>query len=375
MSLVPHLIAGWIMVCASGFALAAVPAQLEGPVAALRAVGPMGQGNEEAQKAWPAVAVAEAQALTGILGAMDGANDYALNWLRAAVETIVQRETTAGRKLPLADLETFLGDTRHHPRARRLAYELILQVDPDRARQLVPGFVNDPANELRRDAVQLLMEAATNRVALDQPVAVAEYRQALAAARDADQIDSIAKSLEGLGEKVDLRQTFGWVTKWKLVGPFDNTGNAGFAREYPPEQQLDWTAEYEGKTGRVKWVEYETKSDYGLVDFNQPLGSLKEVAGYAVAEFWSDTARTAEIRLGSKNGWKVWVNGTFLFGRDEYHTAAEIDQFRLPVSLQAGRNTLLVKCTQNAQTEDWTQEWEFQLRVTDAQGTPLRSSQ
>jgi hypothetical protein len=33
-----------------------------------------------------------------------------------------------------------------------------------------------------------------------------------------------------------------------------------------------------------------------------------------------------------------------------------------------------VKCTQNAQTEDWTKEWEFQLRVTDAQGTPIRST-
>ncbi len=337
----------------------------------------MGQGNEEAQKAWPSVAAAEAQVLTGILGAMDGANDYALNWLRAAVETIAQRETAAGRKLPLADLEAFLSDTRHHPRARRLAYELILQADPDRAQKLVPGFVNDPANELRRDAVQLLMESATNQVALDPPAAVVGYRQALAAAREADQIDSIARILGELGEKVDLQQTFGWVTKWKLVGPFDNTGNAGFAKEYPPEQQaqFDWAAEYDGKAGRVKWVDYETKSDYGLVDFNQPFDSLKEVAGYAVAEFGSDTARPVEIRLGSKNGWKVWVNGTFLFGRDEYHTGAEIDQFRLPVSLQAGRNTILVKCTQNAQTEDWTKEWEFQLRVTDAQGTPLRSSQ
>jgi hypothetical protein len=93
-----------------------------------------------------------------------------------------------------------------------------------------------------------------------------------------------------------------------------------------------------------------------------------------MAEFVSDKARPAEIRLGCKNGWKVWLNGKFLFGRDEYHTGAEIDQFRLPVQLRAGTNVLLVKCTQNAQTEDWTKEWEFQLRVTDAQGTPIRST-
>ena len=39
---------------------------------------------------------------------------------------------------------------------------------------------------------------------------------------------------------------------------------------------------------------------------------------------------------------------------------------------QAGKNALLVKLGQNEQVEDWTIEWEFQLRVTDALGTPIR---
>ena len=349
-------------------------ASLENSLQVLKSVGPEGRGNGEARQAWPVVAAAPGSELTVILAAMDGANDYALNWLRAAVETVVVRETAAGRRPPVSELETFLGATTHHPRARRLAYELILQTDPERARKLVPGFLNDPANELRRDAVQLLMDAATNQVALQKPAAVAGYRQALQAARDADQIEAIAKSLGELGEKVDLIQTFGWLTRWKLIGPFDNTANAGFAKAFPPEQGIELTGEYEGKKGRVKWVDYETKSDNGLVDFNQPFEALKEVAGYALAEFWSETARTAEMRLGSENGWKLWVNGKLLFGRDEYHTGAEIDQFRLPVELQAGRNVILVKCTQNELVEDWTKDWGFWLRITDAQGTPVRSA-
>ena len=121
-------------------------------------------------------------------------------------------------------------------------------------------------------------------------------------------------------------------------------------------------------------MDYATKSDYGLVDFNQPFMPLKEVAGYAYAEFWSDAARPVQVRLGTENGWKVWVNGKFLFGRDEYHRNTEIDQYRLPVVLQPGKNILLVKCTQNEQVEDWTKEWEFQLRLTDGLGTPIRST-
>jgi hypothetical protein len=46
----------------------------------------------------------------------------------------------------------------------------------------------------------------------------------------------------------------------------------------------------------------------------------------------------------------------------------------MPAQLQAGRNTILVKVCQNEQTEEWTVEWDFQLRVTDALGTPILST-
>jgi len=41
------------------------------------------------------------------------------------------------------------------------------------------------------------------------------------------------------------------------------------------------------------------------------------------------------------------------------------------VDLKPGRNALLVKLCQNEQVEDWTVEWEFQLRITDSLGTPI----
>lgn len=89
---------------------------------------------------------------------------------------------------------------------------------------------------------------------------------------------------------------------------------------------------------------------------------------------FSDTARSAEIRLGCKNAWKIWLNGQLLFGRDEYHRGMQIDQYRLPVQLQPGRNTILVKACQNEQVEAWTVEWQFQLRVCDSLGAAIHSS-
>ena len=38
---------------------------------------------------------------------------------------------------------------------------------------------------------------------------------------------------------------------------------------------------------------------------------------------------------------------------------------------RAGENTVLVKCCQNEQTEPWAADWKFQLRICDAEGTPL----
>jgi hypothetical protein len=100
----------------------------------------------------------------------------------------------------------------------------------------------------------------------------------------------------------------------------------------------------------------------------------KQVVGYAATEFASAEARDAEIRIGCKNGWKVWLNGELLFDRDEYHRGAKLDQYKLPCHLKAGKNVILVKCCQNEQTEQWTVEWEFQLRVCDATGTAIASA-
>ena len=38
-----------------------------------------------------------------------------------------------------------------------------------------------------------------------------------------------------------------------------------------------------------------------------------------------------------------------------------------------GANTILVKACQNEQKEEWTVQWQFQLRVCDATGTAIHS--
>jgi len=354
---------------AGPFCHAATP--LSESLRAVRAVGPEGQGNAQATAAWKIVAGADAKSLPVVLAAMDGANELTLNWLRAAIDTIAAREQAAGRPLPVRDLERFIKDTKHHPRARRLAYELVQGSDRQAAQKLLAGMLDDPSAELRRDAVQQAIdEAAGLRQAGQTNQAAARFRAVLPSARDVDQVEGLAKQLKELGSPVELPAVFGWLASWKVVGPFDSTGGVGFDAVYPPEMSVDLKAQYDGKLGKVQWKELKAKGDYGMVDLNGPLGALKGVAGYAYTEVTAAKASSVELRLGCQNAWKIWVNGQFLFGRDEYHRGMEIDQYRLNAQLKPGRNTILVKLCQNEQVEDWTKGWEFQLRATDALGTP-----
>ncbi len=344
------------------------------PLATLRQIGAEGAGNAEAATAWNELAAQGPEILVPVLSAMDGAGPLSRNWMRSAVETVFERERKAESPLPGEAIKTFLLDRANEPNARRLAFELYAKLSPEDAAALVPDFADDPSPALRRDAVsKLLDEGKAQLEAGEKEKALATLGQALDAAREVDQINTIAKLLrEQPGQKVDLPKHFGFLSRWHLAAPFDNSGRSGFDQVFPPEEGVDLASEYEGKDGqKVKWQEHATPHDYGMVDFNQPYGPLKQVVGYAYTEFNAAEARDAELRLGCKNAWKVWFNGEFLFGRDEYHRGQRIDQYSLPVKLKQGKNTILVKACQNEQEQDWTAQWEFQLRVCDATGTAI----
>ena len=351
---------------------AAAPSDTTDAIKTIRAIGTEGRGNAQASAAWKQLAAGDLSQITTLLAGMDGADDLVANWLRAAADTIVARESAAGRKLPVDDLLAFLRDTKHSPRARRLAFELVARVQSDTAEKLLPGMLNDQSLELRRDAVErVIADAARTLEAGKKPEAIQRYREALRFARDVDQVQGLARKLRDLGETVDVQKLFGFLTHWKVIGPFDNTDGKGFATVFPPEKAIDLAAEYDGKSGKVRWSDHVTKDEFGVVDINTVYTPLKVVTAYAYTEFVSDKAQPAELRLGCKNAWKVWLNGKLLWEREEYHRGMQIDQYRLTGQLQPGRNTILVKACQNELTEKWTVEWQFQLRVCDHLGTAI----
>jgi hypothetical protein len=92
---------------------------------------------------------------------------------------------------------------------------------------------------------------------------------------------------------------------------------------------------------------------------------------YATTTWDSADDQQVEVRLGTPNAWKLWVNGKQVFEREEYHRSSAVDQYKVPVTLKAGVNVLLFKICQNEQTQEWAQRYQFQLRICDSTGSAV----
>ncbi len=352
-----------------------IASEISPALAAIRAVGPEGEGHREAIEAAGQLQKLDASHLVPVLAAMDDANPLALNWIRGVAETLVQNSEQAEKELPLDELEQFLANTERHPRARRFAYELIRQRDPSAEERLTPTWVDDPSLELRRDAVNWLVDRADEaRKAGRQDEFTQLLQKAFQASRDIDQVRSLTQRLRDAELEVDPADHLGLIRTWNLIGPFDNTDKEGFDAVYPPENEIQLNQRYAGKTDEVAWQQHTTTDDYGLVDLNEALGKAMGAVAYAHIEFHADAPSDVELRLGSINANKVWLNGELLVSNHVYHAGAFLDQYIGQGRLKPGKNSILVKIAQNEQTEAWAQDWSFQLRVCDAIGTPVRDT-
>lgn len=338
----------------------------------IKAVDKNGQKHTEAVAAVKELSRAPVESLPAILKAFEGANPLATNWLRGTVDAIADQALKKTGKLPAKDLEQFVKDTARSPEARRLAYEWLIKVDASAADRLIPGMLHDASSDFRRDAVaRLIDQAAKEHEASHKDQETKLLRQALSGASDDDQVKAIVKPLRELGETVDLQKHFGFLTEWYLIGPFDNVALKGFDVAYPPEKELDLKAKYVGKMGDVEWQKSTTEDEYGTLDIAKKTAPHKGAVTYATTTFVADKPREIEIRLGTPNAWKLWVNGDLIFARDEYHRGTFLDQYKVQAKLKPGPNVLLLKVCQNEQTEEWAQAWTFQLRVCDRSGTAI----
>ena len=339
---------------------------------AISKVEPKGQGNQEIIDNWKQLKSMSSSNIIELFELMNRSNELGENWIRAAIFEILER--SGNNSLPQEETINFIKNLNNKGSARRTAFDFLKRSTPQISLSMRSSFIDDPEPSLRREGVELLLQQA--KVLQNAEQSIEAYEYALGKARDVDQIEQACQSLESLGKKIDLPKIMGFITEWKVIGPFDNSKRKGFVLEFPHEKTaISLKKEYEGRSGGVKWQNFSTTDRLGLLDLNQPFGHIKEVLCYAHTEFKSSLDKSVQFRIGSKNAWKLWVNNKLVFARDEYHRGAtRVDQFILDGQLRKGTNKILVKICQNEQTESWTKQWEFCFRITDLTGTPIENS-
>ena len=170
---------------------------------------------------------------------------------------------------------------------------------------------------------------------------------------------------------------------WWILGPFDNAGGIGYNKTYISEDatEIDETLAYEGKDGKIGWKQGADETFDGYVDFapifgfgeldqmlmaaQQPNPELDTVLAYAWTRVNSPDERQARIWISTFNNAKVWFNGKEVSTIDQELQFASDSHHTVPVTLHAGKNSILVKLA----GRQWG--WGFHLWVTDVDGFPL----
>ena len=149
---------------------------------------------------------------------------------------------------------------------------------------------------------------------------------------------------------------------WLTLGPFDNTGGVGFNTEYILEDttQIDLTGQYEGVNEQISWKKLSDDTFNGFIDFGS---NTNWRVSYAWATVTSPDERKVQFRFDSDDQGKIWLNGVEIFANSQ-DKSVSLDRNIIPVTLKAGKNTILVKVCNEEKT------CGFYLRVTDTDGKP-----
>jgi hypothetical protein len=171
----------------------------------------------------------------------------------------------------------------------------------------------------------------------------------------------------------------GFIGNWLILGPFTGTAvGCGYNDLTEPINVNDDF--YAGKVDAGNtWFEHHgftsacegrwcTNAAFGI-DLNCIFGGVangdpEHVNAYAFVYVFSPTTRTVQLRIGSDDGIRVWLNGQLVWNNYTCR-CKEADQDITTVTLNPGWNKLLLR------VGEFGGEWGFVVRFTDSNGNPM----
>ena len=211
---------------------------------------------------------------------------------------------------------------------------------------------NQKVAAVAADAVQAIL-AISDDMAKDKKIELLKKALPCATARNVRK--AIRGQLKALGiTDLPINVPPGFIAHWWIIGPFPNPQKPDkhqmFDKVYPPEQSVDLAQAIQVGNKTLRWKKVETDDD-GIVNFNEMLRRASNVGGYMYAEVTVAQATDVELRLGSDDGFALWLNGQRLAGK-KVNRGMKPGQDRMKAALNAGANQILMKVIQGG--GDWS---------------------
>ncbi|MBI1318030.1 MAG: hypothetical protein GC168_03640 [Candidatus Hydrogenedens sp.] len=184
---------------------------------------------------------------------------------------------------------------------------------------------------------------------------------------DSATVQMMIDIMRGRGDDAGWAQRLGFVSRWQLVGPFAWKVEDAFTIANINEPDIDLGARYGEGDAAIGWQPFESGDIQPMVNLAGILGMMDHATAYAYAEVYVPEATPGQVRVGSDDGVKVWLNGEAVH-ENNVDRGTALDADIAPAAFVAGKNRLLVQITQGAGG------WNFMLRLCDGEGRPLKFS-
>ena len=226
---------------------------------------------------------------------------------------------------------------------------------------VVKGYAHDP--DLGRNAFAALVYLAPRLGNRDQAHAalanIAENAPYEEIAADA------VRALADMGENITpYAHRYGYVTRWRILGPFPNRDGEAFGKPFFPEAMGDAYDFVEYGGTRFVWRDAVASSFPAVVDLQHAFGPYEAVAAYGFTRLAMPAWTPVEFHIESEDGYEFWLNGEKLHARRGL-PPSNVGEDIIAAMLKPGFNRILVKVLQD------TGPWQYRVRVTGRRGEPL----
>lgn len=156
------------------------------------------------------------------------------------------------------------------------------------------------------------------------------------------------------------------IEDWMMVGPFDNTMNSGFDKDYGVLAHPENNAKFKSKYGaEVQWFVPAHKSLDGYTLKHLYFNSNNSLV-YGQTFVQSEIEQDVMLKFGYSGSLKLWVNDSLIYEEIE-HRSTEMDYYAYKIRLNKGYNRILV------QLGDFEENYaNYTVRLTDLDDNPIQ---